>query len=168
MQARALPYYRYPLLSFLLPLMAIDFDRAISQGGPEFEPERHRTATEIHNSTFDCGTRIWRTCSAPRSAVLIHQYRWWETDFISSLEQNLTVLGGPSLSRHILCVDSVSGCATVLYPMIRPRSHGSSIRLSRIFAILCPIESRSRTLVNLGGKVHPHHSWSASGCWCLR
>ena len=30
---------------------------------------------------------------APRSAVLIHRYHWWENDFIASLEQNLNTLG---------------------------------------------------------------------------
>ena len=36
----------------------------------------------------------------PQSAILIHRYRWWQTDFITSLEQNLTALGGPALSRR--------------------------------------------------------------------
>jgi hypothetical protein len=54
---------------------------------------------------------------APQSAILIHRYRWWETDFITSLEQNLGALGGHQLSGHIQCIDSVSGCGNVLYLM---------------------------------------------------
>jgi len=54
---------------------------------------------------------------APQSAVLIHRYRWWETDFITSLEQNLDALGGQRLSGHIQCIDSISGCGNVLYRM---------------------------------------------------
>ena len=54
---------------------------------------------------------------APQSAILIHRYRWWETDFITSLQQNLDALGGPALSGHIQCIDSISGCGNVLYRM---------------------------------------------------
>jgi hypothetical protein len=52
---------------------------------------------------------------APQSAILIHRYRWREIDFITSLEQNLNALGGTSLSGHIQCIDSISGCGNVLY-----------------------------------------------------
>ncbi len=52
---------------------------------------------------------------APQCAILIHRYRWRETDFITSLEQNLVSLGGASLSGHIQCIDSISGCGNVLY-----------------------------------------------------
>ena len=34
LQQRALPYYRYPLLAFLLPLMALDFTRAFDPRAP--------------------------------------------------------------------------------------------------------------------------------------
>ncbi len=54
---------------------------------------------------------------APQSAILIHRYRWRETDFITSLQQNLNTLGGPALSGHIQCIDSISGCGNVLYRM---------------------------------------------------
>jgi hypothetical protein len=52
---------------------------------------------------------------APVSALSIHQYEWWNLEFISSLEQNLDRLGGSSLSGHIQCIDSISGCGTALY-----------------------------------------------------
>jgi hypothetical protein len=54
---------------------------------------------------------------APQSAILIHRYRWRETDFITTLEQNLNALGGSQLSHHIQCIDSISGCGNVLYRM---------------------------------------------------
>ena len=52
---------------------------------------------------------------APRSAYLIHRYHWWENDFTTSLEQNLNDLGGQRLSRHVLCIDTNSGCGNALY-----------------------------------------------------
>jgi len=119
-QARGLPYYRYPLLAFLLPLMALDFTRAVN---PATEPG----APSITASSSWVGSRRAAQALAtlalafasfflaPQSAVLIHRYRWWETDFISTLEQNLNTLGGPALSGHIQCIDSISGCGNVLY-----------------------------------------------------
>jgi hypothetical protein len=54
---------------------------------------------------------------APQSALQIHRFRWWETDFNTTLETNLDRLGGVALSGHIQCIDWVSGCETTLYGM---------------------------------------------------
>ena len=105
LQARALPYYRYPLLAFLLPLMALDFTAAAQA------PRRVTKALAVLALAF-AGFFL-----APQSAVLIHRYRWREIDFIASLEKNLNALGGPALSRHIQCIDTNSGCGNVLYRM---------------------------------------------------
>jgi hypothetical protein len=117
LQARALPYYRYPLLAFLLPLMALDFHRAVHRF--IINPAR---ALRLTRQNFASGLSIAALVFgafivAPQSAILIHRYRWWQTDFISSLEQNLNALGGPALSKHIQYIDSVSGCPTVFYRM---------------------------------------------------
>jgi hypothetical protein len=129
-QARALPYYRYPLLVFLLPLMGVDFTCAAQSMETVPSPvEPEPRPTELRPKL----SGLWRTraarwlavCAlcfggfflAPQSAVLIHRYRWWQTDFISSLEQNLDALGGERLSGRIQCIDSISGCGNVLYHM---------------------------------------------------
>jgi hypothetical protein len=122
-QARGFPYYRYTLLIFLLPLMALDF----SQAAQTQLSDLWRTTAHIRRIQI---RRIqaaqWLALAAlaygglvlaPQSAVLIHRYRWWETDFISSLQQNLDALGGQRLSGHIQCIDSISGCGNVLYRM---------------------------------------------------
>jgi hypothetical protein len=122
-QQRALPYYRYPLLIFLLPLMAIDFTHA-------FEPTTTPGAPFVTAPTSRMGSiskcaQIVAALAlafgsfflAPQSAVLIHRYQWWNTEFITSLQQNLNTLGGQSLSHHIQCIDSISGCGNVLYRM---------------------------------------------------
>jgi hypothetical protein len=119
-QQRALPYYRYPLLIFLLPLIARDLFDAL------YRP----TATQGSNQTtagrsLALSRRLLALAPllfaafvlAPQSAILIHRYRWRETDFITSLQRNLTTLGGPALSGHIQCIDSISGCGNVLYRM---------------------------------------------------
>ena len=128
LQARALPYYRYPLLAFLLPLMALDFTRA-------FEPSARLGAPHLASEMWVGSHQIARLLAlaalafaglflAPQSAILIHRYRWAQTDLITSLEQNLNALGGPSLSGHIQCIDTNSGCGNVLYLMRLESSNG--------------------------------------------
>jgi hypothetical protein len=120
-QQRALPYYRYPLLAFLLPLMAFDFCHAAG-----LTPAAVRATAQTKTMLPTWRTKAARIVAilglafgsfflAPQSAVLIHRYRWWENDFISSLDQNLNALGGSSLSGHIQCIDSISGCGNALY-----------------------------------------------------
>jgi hypothetical protein len=123
-QQRALPYYRYPLLVFLLPLMAIDFTRALRPGpnpsaGAPFVTALSSPVGSDRAAKYLAALALAFAAFflAPQSAVLIHRYRWWETDFISSLQQNLNALGGSSLSGHIQCIDSISGCGNVLYRM---------------------------------------------------
>jgi hypothetical protein len=133
LQARALPYYRYPLLVFLLPLMALDFTRALypapELSAPPIAASTRPGAPFIAASPRWVGSRVATKVLAtlalafagfflaPQSAILIHRYRWWETDFITSLEANLNALGGAQLSHRIQCIDTNSGCGNVLYRM---------------------------------------------------
>ena len=110
-QARGFPYYRYPLLAFLLPLMALDFTEALPF------PNSHLVERKIAGALAIIALAVGGLFLGPQSALLIHRYRWWQTDLNSSLEQNLNRLGGPALSGHIQCVDSISGCMTTLYKM---------------------------------------------------
>jgi hypothetical protein len=122
-QARALPYYRYPLLAFLLPVMALDLTRALDVRGADGRaPARRPGAASVLRPNAArllamAALSVGGLFLAPQSAILIHRYRWREIDFIASLEQNLNALGGPRLSRHIQCIDTNSGCGTVLYRM---------------------------------------------------
>ena len=117
-QARGFPYYRYTLIVFLLPLMGVDFTRAAQTQLSDLwrataHIRRTKAARWLALAAFSFGGLVL----APQSAVLIHRYRWWETDFITSLEQNLDALDGQRLSGHIQCIDSISGCGNVLYRM---------------------------------------------------
>jgi hypothetical protein len=123
-QQRALPYYRYPLLIFLLPLMAIDFTRAFAPATPTSPGAPFVTASSSRVGSTTAATVLATLALAfggfflaPQSAVLIHRYQWGNTEFITSLQRNLTSLGGPALSGRIQCIDSISGCGNVLYRM---------------------------------------------------
>jgi hypothetical protein len=111
-QARGYPYYRYPLLVFLLPLMALDFDSALRTEG-------NRLVRCLGIIGFAVGCLV----IAPTSLALISHYET-HTDFISSLERDLNALGGPKLSTHVQCIDSISGCGSTLYKMRLVQSTG--------------------------------------------
>ncbi len=114
-QQRGFPYYRYPLLVFLLPLMAIDFSMALRSSTRGFAMAARALAV--------AGLVTGGLIIAPVSAVLIHRYET-HADFISSLEESLEALGGQQLSGHVQCVDSISDCGTTLYKMRLVQSTG--------------------------------------------
>jgi len=117
-QARGFPYYRYTLLIFLLPLMAMDFTQAAqTELSNLWRNAAHTRRIKAAQWLALAALAFGGFFLAPQSAVLMHRYRWWETDFISSLQQNLDTLGGQRLSGHIQCIDSISGCGNVLYRM---------------------------------------------------
>lgn len=162
-QARGFPYYRYPLLIFLLPLMALDFIRALPPRIPAPLPKAsispHASSPpSLHSQPrtsrpLRIKTAAWLALVAlafggfflaPQSAVLLHRYRWWQTDFISSLQQNLDALGGQRLSRHIQCIDSISGCGTVLYRMRLQPANGLLVDFPLFGADRIPFVRRTR------------------------
>ena len=111
LQARGLPYYRYPLLAFLIPFIALDLTQTLNLFK---EPStRNRLAAILALAGLCLGGFVL----APQSAWLVHRYRWWDTPFLDSLEANLNRLGGAQLSGHVQCVDTMSGCGATLYRM---------------------------------------------------
>jgi hypothetical protein len=108
-QARGFPYHRYPLLAFLLPLMALDLTEAMELLGAT--NVRLRAAAALATVALCVGGFFL----GPQSAAQMHRFRWWETDFNTTLAANLVRLGGPSLSGNIQCIDWISGCENTLY-----------------------------------------------------
>ncbi len=142
-QARGLPYYRYPLLAFLLPLMALDLTCLL------------RSRTRLSSALAVLALAIGGLWIAPQSAFLIHRYRWQETDFLSSLEQNLNRLGGPRLSGHIQCIDSISGCGATLYRMRLVQSTGILSDFLLFGSENIPIVQKTRTSLFTSLDQHP-------------
>ncbi len=109
-QARGFPYYRYTLLAFLLPLMGIDFAAALM---PEWVGWRARGAW----GAAVAGLAVVALVIAPGSILAMRRFDPGSIDFIASLQDNLQRLGGAGLNGNVQCIDSVSGCGTVLYRM---------------------------------------------------
>ena len=79
-QARGFPYYRYTLLIFLLPLMAVDFTRAAqTQLSDLWRATAHIRRTKAARWLALAALSFGGFVLAPQSAVLVHRYRWWET-----------------------------------------------------------------------------------------
>lgn len=108
-QGKGFPYYRYPLLAFLLPLMIVDFDAALSGIGPYNKRRWFAAAPAAVGMVFAAG---WL---APESAWKAHQYRWRDTQFVSSLTADLTSL--QASNGQVQCIDSISGCGNTLLNM---------------------------------------------------
>ena len=91
--------------------------------------------------------------------MLIHRYRWWETDFITSLEQNLNALGGQRLSGHIQCIDTISGCGNALYRMRLEPANGLLVDFPLFGADDVPLSGRRGNDVSLQWRQTRHRSW---------
>ncbi len=100
-QGRGFPYYRYPLLVFLLVLMSIDFAAAL----------RH----PVLRYFAALGSIYALLILAPRFAYKAIHYGWRNQEFISMLSGDLNALGGQRLSGKVQCLDTTAGCINTLY-----------------------------------------------------
>ncbi len=110
-QAKGFPYYRYPLLAFLLPMVAEDCDRALRAWGnaPARFPLRARPAL----AACAAGALAYAAfLVAPVSAEKTHRFAWRDQQFIHSLTGDLLALH--AADREVQCIDSLAGCGTTL------------------------------------------------------
>jgi hypothetical protein len=118
-QAKGYQYHRYPLLAFLLLIMAIDFARTLrSSGWPKWI-----AALAIALLLLDV---------VPVSAIESSRYDWRNQEFITLLESDLHGLAsnsgssssGSGLSGQVQCLDTTAGCINTLYRMRLVQSTG--------------------------------------------
>jgi hypothetical protein len=100
-QARGFPYHRYPLLCFLLLLIAIDFMAAFRR--------------PVLRYFAAAGTIYALLFLAPDSALKASRFDWHNQEFITMLTTDLNVLGGQQLSGKVQCLDTIAGCINTLY-----------------------------------------------------
>ena len=100
-QGRGFPYYRYPLLLFLLLLVSIDFAAAL-----------RRPVLRYFSAA---GIAYGLLFLAPYCAVKAVHYDWRNQEFITMLNGDLQTLGGQQLSGRVQCFDTTAGCINTLY-----------------------------------------------------
>ena len=103
-QGKGFPYHRYPFLALLLPLIALDLVSALRQRG-------------LVRALAVAGLAYGAFVVVPQSVADVHRYDGRNQELIAMIQSDLTRLGGPSLSGHVQCMDTISGCTTALYRM---------------------------------------------------
>lgn len=103
LQGKGYAYHRYPLAAFLMVWAAIEFSQALKERG---RMRAVAVACLLHGALAIAPLYLRAASRSVWSEALIH-----------SLEADLNALGGPELSGHVQCIDSISGCGTALYRM---------------------------------------------------
>jgi hypothetical protein len=106
-QGKALPYQRYPMMAFLLPLMALDLTTAWTERGSR------QLARYVALGGLCCGCLIL----APLAVVKVHRFDARPQEFDVMLRADLSGLHGDDLSGRIQCLDAIQECLPTLYSM---------------------------------------------------
>lgn len=105
-QAKGFPYYRYPLLALLLPLMAVDFDRALGSF-PAGKKLVRASAVLAACALFYAAMVL-----APLAAWKASHFQWNDQQLLSSLTRDLRTL--QAQNGQVQCIDSIGGCGNTL------------------------------------------------------
>lgn len=120
-QGKGFPYHRYPLLAFLLLLMGLDFSAALRPGAGNHPGMRGQALMRICGVI---GLAAGALVIAPLSTWKISTYDWRQDELFDMLRSDLDHQGGASLSGHVQCLDTFSGCINALYRMDLAESTG--------------------------------------------
>lgn len=103
-QGKGYPYHRYPAEVFLLLLAGINFTASLKKPG-------------IARTIGIVGLGLGAFALAPISTAKAMHYEGENQEFITSLQRDLTELGGARLSGEVQCMDTTAGCINTLYDM---------------------------------------------------
>jgi hypothetical protein len=109
LQAKGYSYQRYPVLAFLLLLMAIDFSATLKEQG-------------VVRFLGIGGLVFGGIFLAPVSAAMAARYDYGNLGMVAELESDLKGLSSAKLSGGVQCIDSIAGCTNVLYRMKLPET----------------------------------------------
>ena len=107
-QAKPLPYHRYPLMAFLLLLIAIDLVTAW-QRSPAVGRNIARYVA-LAGLCYGC------LVIAPRSLIKVHHFVAKPQEFDAMLAADLRTVGG-DLNRRVQCLDTINECVPTLDSM---------------------------------------------------
>jgi hypothetical protein len=108
-QGKALPYQRYPMMAFLLPLIALDLTTAWTVRGSR--TKRRHLARYVALGGLCCGCLIL----APLALVKVHRFDARPQEFDAMLTADLSRLG--DLNGRVQCLDAIQECLPTLYSM---------------------------------------------------
>jgi dolichyl-phosphate-mannose-protein mannosyltransferase len=103
-QGKALPYQRYPMMAFLLPLIALDLTTAWRKRG---------AARYVAWTGLCCGCMVL----APLALVKVHRFDARTQEFDAMLAADLRNLHAGELSGRVQCLDTIQDCLPTLYTL---------------------------------------------------
>jgi hypothetical protein len=103
-QGKALPYQRYPMLAFLLPLIALDLMTAW---------RRRRAVRYVAWAGVCCGCLVL----APLALMKVHRFVARPQEFDAMLAADLRNLHAGNLSGRVQCLDTIEDCLPTLYTL---------------------------------------------------
>ena len=106
-QGKALPYQRYPMLAFLLLLIALDLTTA-------WETRRanaHNAAGYVGLTGLGCACLVL----APLALARVHRFVAEPQEFDAMLAADLHTVDDGNLSGRVQCLDSIQECLPTLY-----------------------------------------------------
>jgi hypothetical protein len=109
-QGKALPYQRYPMLVFLLLLIALDLATSLRAKG---------TGRYLATAGLACGALT----IAPLALLRVHRFDARPQEFDTMLSADLERLesqehvGGGRLSGHVQCMDTIQDCLPTLFTL---------------------------------------------------
>lgn len=111
-QGKALPYQRYPMMAFLLPLIALDLTTAWTERRSRQSARSRQLARYVALSGLCCGCLI----IAPLALVKVHRFDARPQEFDAMLTADLTRVDG-DLSGRVQCLDAIQECVPTLDSM---------------------------------------------------
>lgn len=108
-QGKALPYQRYPMLGFLLLLIALDLTTAWQKR----RGMAHSAAGYVAWGGLLCGCLVL----APLAVVKAHRFVARPQEFDAMLAADLRNTHGGDLSGRVQCLDTIQECVPTLYTM---------------------------------------------------
>jgi dolichyl-phosphate-mannose-protein mannosyltransferase len=112
-QGKALPYQRYPMMAFLLPLIALDLTTAWTERGSRQSARSRQFARYVALGGLCCSCLIL----APLALVKVHRFDAKPQEFDVMLTADLSGVHGGDLSGRIQCLDAIQECLPTLYSM---------------------------------------------------
>ncbi len=110
LQGKGYLYHRYPTLAFLLLWSAIECAHALDTTG--------------WSRAIGAGGLLYASLLVAPLSLIRASRATWNNPLLDSLQADLTRLGGSALAGNLQCIDSISGCNTVLYRMRLPEATG--------------------------------------------
>jgi hypothetical protein len=105
-QGKALPYQRYPMLAFLLPLIALDLTTAWGK-------DRRAAARAVAWAGLCCGCLVL----APLALIKVHRFVAKPQEFDAMLAADLRNIHAGDLSGRVQCLDTIQDCLPTLYTL---------------------------------------------------